>query len=674
MECILFGVLFIAIGFLILFCLGTKSLELYFLSPIFTFAFLGITTLFSQWIPWRPLNVFALLAAMLLLIIIIRMALRRCGPIDLFRSQFRSCVADKPRFITKRKMLFIGIGFIVNAIVVCALFVLPAPPLNYLLDNYDNPFHYSVIRNILETGSASPIGAGSVTGEADAIYPDLSHAVIALFVQLFAIDINSALWMYSFAILIFVVPFGMNVLALVLFKRSNGFTIVLSSVLATILPGSITYVMYSFGVLLSNYLGMALLPYVLFAAILALQYQDIFGASTTRFKRWLSVGALSVVCVVTLGLAHPNTALSFAILVLPLLFVTLRRTAARLALLGSYVIGWAILFQSSLFARTVNCLDRTDANSLWGDKIFAAIHLTGTPLDHSVWLVSALSLIPLIASIVLAIVLRKRWRQSWYLVGLGITATQMLYAFFPIDPVAIVATGFWYRDYVRFMSIGVLASVPLLACLPQVVVLGISCVITKRNSGVHCHGIRATQAVCYAFAICVGIGFALHFKVPGLAPFFLYNDMKAIADASATLEAERPKWEEIGELVGDSAVLNNNNDTSVWLYGACGVDGLIKGYPANQMSSFSDDAYILIENVDRIGEETEEGQEIRDAAERLGVHYVLKMSGNPIATTRLNELNQIDVQLADAILRVNADTPGLKLIQDNGYELYEIER
>lgn len=669
-QIIALGLSFYLVGALVLFCVGANRISTYCVSPVATCALFGILSCISALFSWDAIYVFVSVALLAVLALGVRLIKHRCSFGTLVHRQFVGFTEDEFFQVLKRNWIALIAGFLLNAVIVTVLFIMPAPPFSETMVNYDNPFHYSVIRHIIESGNASPIGAGSVMGAETAVYPDLSHAIIALNSLLWNTGIRESLWVYSFAVLIFVVPVGMNLLVFALFKGVKGATVVFSSILATLLPYSIPYIMFNFGVLLSNYLGMALLPFALFAATLALRCPSAFRLQKHGVRaRAGYIALLAAVCVLALGFAHPNMAITFAVLAFPLLFVSCKKIAAKASVCVGYIIMWAALFNSPLFFRTVNCLDRISSSSYYGDYIMYKIGLEGGPLDHNVFIVSLICLLPVAACVAIAFFARKRWPQSWYLASWGICITLLFYTMFPEDMVSVALTGFWYRDFARFMALVTFTATPLLAFLPQTIGAAISGFVKGRNGRI------AVKAVCYCCMACL-CGFMM------LRPTFsisflpiIFTDMKEVAFWSIHDPEEEAFMKHASDIADGALILNSNNDNSVWMYGIYGTNALIKGRPSNQISSMPDNEYTVITGIDRIGENSAYGETVRAAAKELGLEYVLKISDEPITTTKFNGLDQIDYQDADAILNVNESTPGLTLIESSeGRELYRIDR
>lgn len=126
-------------------------------------------------------------------------------------------------------------------------------------------------------------------------------------------------------------------------------------------------------------------------------------------------------------------------------------------------------------------------------------------------------------------------------------------------------------------------------------------------------------------------------------------------------------------MVGESAVLNNHNDASVWLYPVYGVNALAKGLPANQMGDMDADYRLLVTSVDRYGADDDEGEAVRQAAGRLGVEYLVQMGLAPDSVSEFDAGSAISYVCHDAENRVAEGMPGFELIlEEDGMRLWKL--
>lgn len=659
---LLFSLLIYLLGTVIIFCSGARKPFWYILSPLVACFFLGASALFSPVFGWNIFSILVMLVVVLAVILGVRVGVSRGSLVVSLQAQLRSL---RQALAPSSSLLLAGIagGVLVNLIFLIINYAVPAGSPTVLIQNYDTPFHYSVIRHILEAGNASPIGAGSVMGTQTAIYPSLWHGMVALICQLFSITLEEGVWVCCFAITGCIAPVGCAAVTVVLSKRSTWYGCLGTAAFCTVVPTSLTVFCFNFGCLFANCLGLALLPFAVAGIVRA------FGEEDEDRKRLYGVRvAVLLASVGATGFAHPNTTITLMVLLLPFFMIRCRNWAQRIVLLIVYGGGWLLLFSSSLFQRTVNCVDRVGYSAKHGNAVLSILGIDYTQFASSIPMVIAFCVIPLIILCLLAWAIRKRWSGSWYLASIGICTSLFMFTMFPENPAAILFTGFWYRDIPRMIVITSFMLLPLIGVIFQ----GLVSFVMTRFRG------RSAQVIgCMLCSVLVlGVWGVMALRPTGIMPTYIANYGKGDAclhDYNDLSLAQRDFAEEIAPIVGNDVVLNNYNDGSVWLYPAYGINALIKGRPANQMSSMDEDLYTLVTGVDKIGENSDVGRAVREAAANLDLEYVVKMSDAANATTRFNDDNQIAYGTADAIQRVDEQTPGLECIyKSNGCQLYRV--
>ena len=527
------------------------------------------------------------------------------------------------------------------------------------INRYDNPFHFSVVRHILETGIASPIGAGSVMGNTHAIYPSLWHALVALNSQLFSMEMVQSAWVICILLVGCIASLGTVALTLVLFKQPNLFSLFLAAILSAASAKSIFSYILS-GSLFANLTGLALVPLALAWIVYGIKSTASKGNNLKGAKgRYLSIAVACLTSVVALGLAHPSTVFMLFIFLVPFAIARISAFLGKIMVVAGSVICWLVLVNSSFFARTMNCLDCVSGDKEIGLRVASLCNLDYGGLASVGYLPFAVFLVCVVLGGVLAFVLRNRFANSWYLFGLFFVLSQILCALFPENWFSIFLTGYWYRDASRFITAFVFMSGCLIAYIPTFCQLLLQKVVALHDNV----AVRRT-IVAATFLIC-------------LVVLTYGNDYKKYLEEysveKAPTASELAFMKDVSALTGDAVVLNNAENNSVWLYPTYGVNALIKGRPANQMSSMSDDLCLLIEGIDKIGEDSDYGKRVRAAAKELSLGYVVKMSGNPGVTMRFNEFDKIDYRWYEAMALIQPKTPGLKLVYErDGMQLYKV--
>ena len=222
-------------------------------------------------------------------------------------------------------------GLAVNFCFLLLVFSLSGLTPDHLVQQYDNPFHFSVVRHILDTGNASPVGAGSVMGLAAAVYPDVWHALTALLILLFGLDFQVAGWIVVLAFVGFISPIGFHDLYLRLQRNPSRCGEVLSVVLPVVLPLSALEFSY-WGSLFANVLGLCALPAALVMVL------DAFDRDTSISVPMRIFGVLIAFAVV--GFCHPNTVFVLGIFCLLYLIQIFPSVGAKLFGLASALALW----------------------------------------------------------------------------------------------------------------------------------------------------------------------------------------------------------------------------------------------------------------------------------------------------------------------------------------------
>lgn len=659
---------------LIAFIGGVKRLSLYAFSPLFTLAGLGILSLISPLTGWGVPSIAIAFIVLVLAAIAARLRKRASLGHSVSFSDQLSTLRGAFRRVSQ-SFVWALCGIFANTFIFFCIVATAAGVPDVLVQVYDNPFHLSVIRHIIETGNASPIGAGSVAGAPTSIYPDLWHALVAFAALIFGNSLQVNIWAIVSCLVAFVSPIGMCLLVHYLFPAiTNPEKYLFASLGCMVIPRSF-FTFITFGSLYTNLAGLALLPFAIAICIRALD-----------LCRKVTRGALHVlvsicVSVVALGLLHPNIAILFMLFLIPMLIVRAKNLWVKVGIaIGSIAI-WGLMFTSPLFSRTVNCLDRIAYSSEIGSGIFAKIHLAYSSIRE-------ISLFPLCMTIVILLlgffigwVLRKKWTGSWYALSIALLAAIFACSLFPENWFGIIGSGFWYRDAVRLMTFLIVMAIPLLAIIPSIISNKISHRIQEKpvapkhgkegspsSSGSAVAAIGVTLA-CVVLCIPLGI-LATRSYSANLAK--CTTEIEYATDPFALTVGGRSFAEAIKPIVGDSVLLNSDIDQSTWLYPEFGLNALIKAHPANYMASMDENIALLLDSIDEYGADSETSNDVQEAVAKLKVDYVVQMSQLG-ATTILYDNASVLYEDHMAIARIDKDTPGFELMhEDNGMRLFRI--
>lgn len=673
MESLAFFVMLYLPTAVLLFACGAKNLSLYAFSPLLTLAILGLATLMSPIFGWGTPLLLALYGA-----------LSVCAALLRIRKESFECFAGKLR--EQYRILlksfrenapafgFCLAGIAINAFVFCMIVIPTAQHPSVLVQSYDNPFHLSVIRHIVETGNASPVGAGSVAGAENSIYPDLWHSLVALCVAAFGDSMQENVWVVVMCLIVLVAPIGMCLLARCLFPAiESPAKYLFASLGCMVLPRSF-FSFVTFGSLYPNLAGLSLLPYAIAVCTMVTRDRIALRGNLVRF-----IGVL-LVSIIALGLLHPNIAIIFMLFMVPMLVSKSSRIATKIIVSIAALAAWGMMFASPLFSRTVNCLDRVQYSSEMGMRIFDRL-----PIGYSV--LGSLDLFPLIVVMLFVVIgaaiafaFSERWRNSWYIFSLFCILAIFFASLFPENWFSIFISGFWYRDSTRLMVFFISMVIPLLAILPCLLAKAVSdrsirkgairdmALPRKENRRGSASSIVATLL---SLLLCIPIGvIAIRHDSQNLSA--CTTNIEYATDPFALTSEGARFLEEVSEIVGDSVVLNSDIDQSTWLYPEYGVNALMKAHPANYMASMPESTAELVESIADYGENTPSGHAIREVMNALDVEYVVQASGYGAQTVSYVG-NDVVYAYCDSIALITEDTPGFELMfESNGMRLFRI--
>lgn len=645
-------------GCLVLLACGISRTKTFLGAPLVSFVVIGIATLLTSWTLWGVHLVIFVTFAICALAIIARAILCKTFSASSFKAQWRNLKEAMARIETARICWLVA--SVASAAIASFAIVASAVPSAELFDQYyDAAFHLSVIRHIVETGCASPFGAGSVMGTAGAFYPDAFHALAALSSTTLGTSVPQSAWIVQLTLLMFVLPCSACLLACSLFDLRKGFSFLFAAAVPVITSASATSFAI-FGPLYANLSGLAILP-------AAIAYVTLAFSSRPSSRRATTIAAALLASALGLGFTHPNTLFTLTLFLLPLFLARCSKLWQRLGLGALFVACWAACLNMSLFSRTVNCMDRIGEDVERGMALVQRFGISYDSLAALDWLPLTMSAAIIGAGIVLAVVFSKRWGNSWYLAALSLLAAQVACTLFPTNWFSGFATGFWYRDFFRlYIMLRVFALIAL-AAMPELALA--HAMNSKRTGGRFCKRSGALGLTCAAIL----------FAMAATGARGNYTDWREAtvvseADGPAALTQQRASFcESVASLTGGAVVLNNHNDASVWLYPVYGVNALAKGRPANQMEAMDEDYRLLITSIDRYASSSSDGEAVRQAVERLNVEYLVQMNLTPDTVVEFDEDSAISYSDQNAEKRVTESTPGFELLLDqDGMRLWKL--
>ncbi len=393
-----------------------------------------------------------------------------------------------------------GLGLVVAAVLIARRFVFVVGSPENFSQTFDNVFHLNAIRYVLETGSGSSLDLGGITSIA--FYPGAWHDVVSLVAATTGASVPAAISATNLVVATLVWPAGCIYLVSVLFP-GRVWTLPVAGVLSTAF-GSFPLLLINFGVLYPNFLAVALLPALLGATAALLGLPD--GAEPGGVLRFVRDALLVLVGLAGVALSHPNGAMSWLALSIPLLawcgwrylraawdggVGSRRRSIAVVAAAGLGVVlvsGVLWRYVRPPYEASQWPPPQTQAQAI-GES------LSGAHLDRPVsWLVAAL----IVAGLVTAV---RDPRRLWLCGPFFVSAFLfVVISGTPYSPFRYWATGVWYNDSNRVAAIMPIGSL-VVAVLGAVGIVGAVSFLAGRAGDALALGATARRTVVVVLAV-----------------------------------------------------------------------------------------------------------------------------------------------------------------------------
>ncbi len=235
---------------------------------------------------------------------------------------------ERPAADPRPYSLAVVAGAVAAAVIGTVTFVTGVRHPDAISESYDAIFHYNAVRYIEQTGKASPLGIGTLgqPGGGGTFYPDAWHAMAALLGELTGASIPVASTVTCLVVAVLVWPLACLLLARHLFGASGGraaAAVVVTGMLSSLFGAFPWVLIGTWGVLWPNALGLALAPAGVAVGLSITRVSD--GDTFGPVRRWLfgAAGAWAI------AIAHPNSALSVAVICLFPLLVGIAPYVAR---------------------------------------------------------------------------------------------------------------------------------------------------------------------------------------------------------------------------------------------------------------------------------------------------------------------------------------------------------
>ncbi len=645
-----FGVLLYLPGAAILWLAGSRRASALALAPLVSTALLGAGSAVAALvgIPYGLITFLGSSALTGFVAVVVRLVLRRG-----LRPWTR------PRL--PRGSGWIGLGLLVNALIVGWLYVRPAQAADNPAYEYDTIWHFAVIRRFLETQNYSSLDVGLLDGTVGTkFYPAAWHGLVALTVETTGSSIPAAVNGAILLLVLFTWPLGIVWLTRTLFgtSRSLGFAAAALAFLPAVFPiGFLT-----FGLLYSNLFSYAVLPLAAVLLITLLRRvgdRDWGALRSDAVPLLLAVGSVPVAFL----FAQPNSAFTLLVVMLPLVYRTLHlllpasprwlRPAGLAVFSLLLAVMWIALHDSSFLERTINV-------TMWNSyqspaQAVGEWLLFGNGTDGQLLLGAAVAAGAAIA----AIAGRQRWWVvSWALLGaLFVVCTA---AEGDTRSIRSYLVGFWYTDSTRLSAASAILALPLAALSVSVAARWLD----ARWNGAFPSRVRASASPLLAIALA---------GVVAIVSVGLENSLKQrVGDVAHRNHAGADQWlspaeedflDDVVEIVGtDAVVANNPFDGSAVAYAFDRIDVLFSSLPGNWMGSATESQELVRDRFAEFSSDPSVCAAVRD----LDIEYamVLQQGERPVFTNGPHQFPG---------LAVSDSTPGLEpLLERDGMALYKL--
>ena len=587
---------------------------------------------------------------------------------------------------------------VVGAVLYCAIYLSALPALNSVPEDYDNIFHFNLVRSFVDSGSWSLLNSSIYLDTAGVYpapfsaegkyYPAAWHVLCALPVSIFGADVGIVANALNLVLIVCAFAPAMFVFLSCLFKSDQAKLAL--GVVVVFAFGAFPWVLLTFWPLYPNLISMMLVPLVC-AAFLALTEHD-----ASSLKR-IGYAALAIIGVCTQAFSQPNSVFVDAVILAPyVIYAATKAFSARgrrcesvsdvsctddegdpratklpgakrswlfgCAITGLILVIWFALTQAPFMQRVVN---------FYTAPLMAPVQALASSLSLSLAINSpqyALGLLVFAGAAYISIRDRSLiWLLVSYLVSLFLFVVA---ASFGDVWIKHFLTGFWYTDSYRVASIVPIVGIPLALLGLYAICAFLVDLATKIAPSVA----KFKGAIgCFLSFLVAG---AIY--VPGVLGSADSNVFKFLRFAStdavvaenrvAYSDAEKDFVEQAKQIVGnDAVVLNNPFDGSMVAYGLSGLPVYNRSRTNYDSASESRESAVFREHLDELAV----NEEVQDAIDAVGAEYVLSLDKS---ANRMKILfYHYDRDAWSGFTQLSDETPGLELVlSDGGMKLYKI--
>lgn len=497
---------------------------------------------------------------------------------------------------------------LVSAVVWCVQFLRPLSGPAAITRAYDTPWHASIIKMFLTTGDGSTLTAANVDHTVgSSFYPAAWHDMVALTAGLGHAPVFGGINAVVMGELTLVWPLSMIAFVTALLGR-RAVPVVVTGIMGCLFVAfPLTFL--NWGIIYSNLYGYALLP-----ALLALCVWLFADRVPDGLGRRI-VAIAFVIGFVGDAVAQPNAVFTLAVLMLPLVVVTLYRWLAprsRLLALGACLglvavaaVAWVGVAHTSMLRRTTT-LDRPTAGSV-GDAVKGALFEGFSDGDRQ-WILALTVIIG--AALLLLLRRRRRWLVvSHLLISLFYVVSASQQVDTHLHWLRMNLTGYWYNDYDRLAAATIMTAVPLAVVTVDVVAEYVEA--------------RFHQTVALATAAVVALLFAG--GVVGSSQFHRHRiTLRVMTRRNSELYGGRVAFlQQVSRTVpAGQEVANDPFDGSVYGWSLFGLNTFFKSYSQNWIGDMSPAMLEVADHLDQVASDPQ----VCDALRQYHVTYALKMT------------------------------------------------
>lgn len=553
-------------------------------------------------------------------------------------------------------------------------------PSSYFL-GWDAIRHINGVQAFAESGHFSALSSSLFELETDALhspsvgsgsfYPSGWYIVAALLAQQFGRTSVMAVNVCNFLFSSVVYPVSMLLLMSRLFP-TNRLAVRLGSCVVLAFE-AFPWLFLAFGPLYPNVGSMAMLP-----AVAAL-WMDVVGSNASARP---VPGMLPAACVCLGGLAftHPNALFSLALFGAVYLAHKLLRGSDEYVVLGRgvpsvvasaifvcvFCLLWALAFRLPFLSGVTSYVWNPYAS-------FGQMALNIVTVAYSYGWVPSVAAQPILA-ILIAVGFfcccreeDSRWLAALYL----LVCSMLLIGATTENTFKHILTGFWYCDHNRIAAMCSMFGTPLAARGLAEVCRAVNRLVEGRTH------ISSDMAFCATAALVTVLAFLPNVTLP------VAGTVKtSMGILRAQLETcQDPMygpihWDErefLGEAVKivphGAMVANYPYDGSIAAYGAYDLHVLHRNMTSAPGSGEKVESVLVRNSLDKVASDNA----VRDAAESLGIEYVIKLHIDDVGAMYPGAVECADEGNWRGILSITPDTPGFELVlSQNDLELYRV--